>query len=225
MDKTRRANIAKAVGILAEAWRQRITDTTIDSYFIGLEGIPIEQVMTGVHKAIQNCKFMPSCAELRDMCGVMSLEHRADMAWNALCKAVKKHGYYDTVDFDDKAINACIRSRGGWMAIYDLTEDEFDVWFRKEFLRQYQNLCRYGVSREQAAPLLGFHQRNNSARGFHVDKRGDQLPFHPTEIVTGLPLLPNCTPGTQEQIEAEGNYPRIELKRPPEPDDDDKEKS
>lgn len=213
MDTTRRANIAKAVGILAEAWRQRITDTTIDSYFIGLDGIPIDQVMIGVHKAIQTCKFMPSCAELRDLCGVMSLEHRADLAWQQLDKAVLEHGYYATVDFDDKAINAVVRGRGGWMAICDLSKEEFDVWFRKEFLRQYQNYCREGVSVEAAQPLIGYHGKNNAHGGHEIPNGLEQnCGMLPTPITTGLPLLPNCTPEQPKRIE-NADRPRIELRK------------
>ena len=47
------ARIALAVGILGEAFRQRISKATVEAYRIGLCDLPIDAIERAVHEAIR----------------------------------------------------------------------------------------------------------------------------------------------------------------------------
>ncbi len=56
--------LGKAVALLARAFNREVDDLLLESYRIGLDGIPVEQVEQAVTAALQTAKFMPSPAEL-----------------------------------------------------------------------------------------------------------------------------------------------------------------
>lgn len=207
---------AMLIGLLGETFDRKVSETTIKAYLMALDDLPLEVINRGVQKAMKACKFFPKPAEIREMSGAMSLEHRADLAWKKLCDAVQRHGFWKSPDFDDKAINATITITGGWIQISEKEGDDFDIWYQKDFKRTYIGFCENGVSVELAAPLVGMHEKNNRHTNRAIPKGMEQAcGLLPTPITTGLPMLPNCTPEPAKRIE-NANRPRLELKRPPE---------
>lgn len=162
-------------------------------YEIALDDLPIADITRGVARAIRECRFMPTGAELRQLAGVVSVESRAALAWDCLKRSVALHGEYASVDFDDPAINATVRNMGGWGRIcMTPIGDEFDKWLRQQFERVYCMFCRDGFSAEMAQPLIGICDRYNSAAGYlsHVEQ--------PRRITTGLKPIPGLI-GTERR--------------------------
>lgn len=164
MDKPR---FARAIAVLAEAFRQKCTETTIRAYEFGLSDLTIEAIEKAVTKAIGQCKFMPVPAELRELSGELRPEARAAMAWAVVIDAVRRFGYYKSVYFDDPTITATIRNLWHtWEQFDDALEAGDETWLRKDFERVYKMLYQSGVSAEDALPLLGAHERNNATKGY-----------------------------------------------------------
>lgn len=198
MNEADRKRLAVAVGTLGEAYGRAVTKVTIKAYEIGLAGLPIAAIEHAARRAIAERRFMPVPSELRELAGVMSPEDRAILAWGAVAKAVARHGYYDSVDFDDKIINAAIRNLGGWTEIAVRFNEEEEKWARKDFERVYISMMRSGVNAEHIGYLSGFFEQDNRGRGFE-----DHVP-QVELIATGLPphapgMLPQ-PPKTQRRI-------------------------
>lgn len=192
-----RKNFVTAIAAMAATFRQEGTEAIYEGYWVGLSDLDWPAVKLAVTRAIRECEFMPSAAELRKKAGAISPADRAIKAWDALNKAVTRYGYYDSVDFDDKLINATVRSMGGWMRLSERYKTDDEKWIRKDFERIYESLMRSGVSAEAIGPLLGFHEQNNRGR------YDDHVPTVKM-IATGLPphlpgLLPSVS-NTPRQV-------------------------
>lgn len=180
-DKTRENGIAAAVTLLAETIGQKqISTATINGWIEGLDGLTIEQIMVGVRRALKTCKFMPTPVEIRELAGELKGQDRAVKAWMALERAIVQQGAYRTVDFDDRVVNATVRSLGGWERVCETDPKEFDTFTRQKFIAAYAALWAAGVGEEEAAPLQGIFDRENSKHGFEAQE--------PQLIVTGLPV-------------------------------------
>ncbi len=177
---------------LAATFSKEPSKPMLDGYWMGLADLPIEAVENACQRAIGTCKFMPVPVELRELAGVMAPADRAIKAWEAFVVASRRHGYYDSVDFDDKVINATVRNLGGWVEIDERREQEGkDTWVRKEFERVYLALMRSGIGEEAGAPLIGFTEKENVMNGFGGEVFPDGQPMipPPVKIKTGLPPL------------------------------------
>lgn len=169
---------------MAEAFGRQATDVTFRAYIAGLEGLTVEQIESGVNRALKSCKFMPAPAELRELAGELKGQDRAVKAWLAFEKAVARIGGYKTVSFDDVVINATVRSIGGWQHCCTMSAHEFDTFLRKKFIDAYDSLYRSGVGEDEAAPLRGDFDQENARLGF--------APQEVRLIATGLPPSPNA---------------------------------
>lgn len=174
-------SLPRLIGVLAEAFRQTISEATLMAYEIGLKDIPLAQVELAVVKAIRTCRFMPTVKDLRELATGTRDSDRPVLAWDAVL-AVPLNPYKH-IDFDDPLINATIRNLGGWPSFTDRFNDsESEKWVRKEFLETYQKLLSSGVNGDACRPLPGLSE----VTGIN----GKVVPCVPMRIATGLPALP-----------------------------------
>lgn len=176
----------EAMQALAATYQREATKALLTGYWMGLSDMPLDAFQKAVATALHSLKFMPSPAELRELGGEMRLEDRAIIAFSAFDKAVTKHGYYTTVTFDDPAINATVRTLGGWEAVCDTPLDQWNSFFRKRFLDTYCAHVRRGVHPEDARPLVGYIDKSNALHW----KDDRYNPREPVKISTGLPITP-----------------------------------
>ena len=186
------SNSARKFGILIAAlgasFGRQVDEATLTAFEIGLSDLPLEKITAAVQAAIRSCRFMPSPAELRELAGVVSPQHRAVVAWTAFSAAVSKHGFYKSVDFDDPVVNAVVRSLGGWLRVSSIDDSkEFEVFLRRDFERTYLALYAAGISAEQAAPLVGHLQAQNELHGYAGREFNGVAINQLVRIATGLP--------------------------------------
>lgn len=147
-------DFAKAFAAMCETFGVEVTEGRLLGYWVGLEDLPLADVQTGIFKAIRQCKFMPKPAELRELAGELPPDSRAISAWVDVQRALPK-GAYKSIDFEDKTINAVIRSLGGWPQFLSrLTTSKEIEFMRLQFVKAYRNLG-YGITGEMSAPLPG----------------------------------------------------------------------
>jgi len=181
--------IARRIAMLADGFGKKTTATMLAMYSAALSDLDMKAVEKAISRAIQECKFFPSAAELRELSGVITMADRVMAAWNTFSKALVIHNHYSTVDFEDKAINATVRHLGGWIRASGLSGDELEKWYRKDFEKAYLRIAERGASAEQCLPLEGWHAKENKGR--FIPKRLHKLCGIATKRVTSdLPALP-----------------------------------
>lgn len=177
------ARFVELLQAAAATFRVQTDEALFLGYEMALSDVPLADIEVGIRRAMRECQFMPSGAELRNLCGVQSVESRALLAWECVTRSVRSAGAYQSVSFDCPIITATIRLLGGWVALCDTPEgDEFDKWKRKEFERVYAELWRSGVFEDMARPLLGLVEQENAATGWQKETPA------PLRIESGLPV-------------------------------------
>jgi hypothetical protein len=209
---------AMAITALAESYRQKITPGLLHGYRMGLSGLSIADIERGCALSLQRCKFMPVPAELREMAGTGgdSYESMAEKAFHTLSGAVSRLGGDRSVNFHDGAINAAVRLLGGWQKCCDQPREEFEKWYRKDFIKTYIAVCRNGASEE----LRQYHggrieQQNQSWLGrklpggkvYELGMFGSGVETIAVDYVPALPA-----PEPRRQIAAERQGVAVELK-------------
>ena len=168
MSESENKRLVTAIAILAASFNRVQDDALFRAYDWGLEDIPIDDIETGVRRAIREWEssFMPTPAELRELAGVLNPASRGIIAFQAVKLAIKKFGGYQSVEFDDPVIHATILNLGGWLRVSNLDSEEFDKWFRRDFERVYVSLSKTGISTEQGRPLIGICDAYNRSNDF-----------------------------------------------------------
>lgn len=175
-----RRSVVDSVTALAEVFGRTASEVTLRAYQSGLTGLSDEQVGMASAKALRQCRFMPTPAELRELAGEAKTEDRAQRAWASFDAALSGISVYKTVTFDDVVINAVVRAMGGIALIIELPAKEYFDNFRVRWLRCYESFARAMPGPEQCGPLLGYYDQQN------------QTSSEPLVIATGLPPLANA---------------------------------
>ena len=173
------------IAALARTFNTEADEALLLGYKMGLDDLPIEDIEASVATAMRTCDRLPPVIVLRKLTGESAADDRALVAWSVFQKAVVEHGFYTSVNFDDPVIHAAVRNCGGWLRCCELSGEEFNKWLRKDFLKAYTAFCSTGISREAAAPLIGFHDAGNAMNGYHDHIKPPLL------IATGLPAHNN----------------------------------
>lgn len=91
-----------------------------------------------------------------------NLDIQSLKAWELVLNAMVRFGIYESVSFNDKAINRAIKNLGGWIYLNNLNEDELK-WAKKEFIEAYKAF--FNITKEQIH-LSGIYEKENSLKGF-----------------------------------------------------------
>lgn len=191
MDESDKEQFAVTVNALAAQYRVEPNTPMLTGYWMGLSDLTLDAVNRAATEALRTSEFMPTVAKIRELAGILNPADRAVISWRALCKAMVKHGYYDSIEFDDPVLNATIRNLGGWIEWAERSEHEDEKWLRKDFERVYISLCRSGVSPVEGGPLVGWHDRGNALTGY------TEAIKEPIRFLTGLPAA--CLPAPKQQ--------------------------
>ena len=90
---------------------------------------------------------------------------QATLAWLKVDKAVKSHGPYASVKFDDPAIHGVIEAMGGWPQFQDCSLKNDWKWKRKEFEELYPIMEKKD---DNPIYLHGQCEKESIAMGFNI---------------------------------------------------------
>lgn len=202
-DRTTR--VVELLVMLAGAVRAELDEAALGGYALALDDLPLDRIEAAVRRAVRECRFMPSAAELRVMAGEMPADQRAQIAWDAACNAVRRHGYTRSVAFDDPVIHATIKHLGGWCWFCEASSsDEFPVHVRRNFEEAYRRYFASGITAEMAEPLVGELDAQNKFHGYFDAVKP------PYQVATGLPRAERTLLGTPKQVELVGQRPLLQ---------------
>jgi hypothetical protein len=140
------------------------SEALAEAYWLGCSDLDADAWRSAVARWIRDGDGrMPAPRDLRQLGGEQSQEQRALTAWATVQQAIRRHGSYRSVDFEDPAINAAIRSMGGWVALCQRSGADFDTWAAKEFQRQHRAWSEM-PNAEMARRLSGIAESTNLGR-------------------------------------------------------------
>ena len=163
MNKNDYNKFAKDITLLAEIHGKTISSAMIGLYFKTMEKFDIVDVNRAINGAASTLKFFPKPAELIELIGG-KVEDRAEVELAKVIDAVRKHGAYSSIVFDDPVTMAVIQQGfGGWIKMCeDMLENEIK-WFRKDFVKVYQ--AYHAQSVKTFGKLLGVHESQSRIEG------------------------------------------------------------
>ena len=127
-------------------WYQLVSDLTA------------EQFQSGIVETLRTNTFagLPPIGLIRqNAMGKQPAEQdRSLLAWDRVLEAIREHGGYQTVRFDDPAIHAAIRSCGGWVALCGQPTEQMITWTKKVFCDAYKAHVASGLLTAAAAARL-----------------------------------------------------------------------
>jgi len=195
MVESDKGRFATAIGAMLVMFGQEASPPRLLGYWMGLQGLTIEQVETAVGNAMQTAMKLPVPAELRQGISGGSAGDRAVSAWGDVQDAAST-SYMVDLDFDDWTINAVIRNLGGRWNFFDRLNGgaESEKWLRIEFLRCYAVYAESPPSDEATTPLIGMATHGVECGRLHRprmvrigadQKRLEALPPRPVQRITG----------------------------------------
>lgn len=153
MTNQNRPAFAQALGILAEALGQPLSELRVEGYFAALRDLDLEDVLHAVETAMRTEEYpvLPTPGKLRTLAqGTVADE--AEAAWLAFLEAVRRVGSYGTPTLPP-AIDATLRAvYGGWvLACQELPGPSMRTFedHRRRFLAAYRV-----VQQRQALPPM-----------------------------------------------------------------------
>ncbi len=170
MTKEEKARILTALLGMAEVYGRTLSEVTQRLYLAVLDGYECQDVVQAFMRHIEDPEhgqFMPKPADIvRQIRG--DPEGEAHQAWAKLMWAVRDHGSYASVVFDDALIHAVVQQMGGWVRIGEFTQDELP--FRmKDFVALYRSHRQRAEVPQYPPVLLGIIATQNTFLGFADD--------------------------------------------------------
>lgn len=149
--------------MLAEIFKESLSEPRIDVYWDILEEYPIDDILKAAKMILQTktIKVFPLPAEFISV--IDQPDIKALDAWQSILKAIEYHGIYQSPTFKDPLVSNVIQSFGGWISFCmmsrEQSEDQWN-WTRKEFMKIYQSLNR-SIEKRPPMKLIGLHEQHN----------------------------------------------------------------
>ncbi len=136
---------AKGMAFLGACLDRSIPKETVQAWFMVLGDMQARDFERAVIEVVRNHKFsgLPPIGLIRQAAGlsggVSDADQSAVLAWDKVLKAMREHGAYHSIAWDDPAIKPAIETVAGtWTALCDEPSDKLLTWKRKEFLEAYK---------------------------------------------------------------------------------------
>lgn len=149
---------------LCEVFDKKPSEYIFSIYYEALKTFPLEAVERAIGQCIRSHKYntLPKPATILEFLEGKE-EERSLSAWHQVMNTIKKHGYYESIEFEDKIIHSCVEALGGWAWLCSQSIDNLR-FIEKEFLKLYRMFFYY--PREPITRLVGYLEATNRKTGF-----------------------------------------------------------
>lgn len=136
----------------------------VELYFQALREFRIEEIGEAA-RVMMKTRVYPSFPKPAEIIQEINgtAEDWATTAWLLVSGAIRRHGSYESVAFDDKVIHSVIDAMGGWPQLCQAREEELK-WKQKEFERLYGVISAREGQHPQHLP--GLIEMDNRAKGY-----------------------------------------------------------
>ena len=155
---TNREAFVTALAVLGATFDRKLSAPAIEGYWLVLSDLSEDDFKALMKRALSECKFMPSPAELLSFARPRrNPATDAIQVWQAVRKAIDVYDWnVGTIDFGP-LVNAVIRNLGGWDTLCRATLPELDNpgWLRKRFEEVYALMSVTEPTALHGEPLAG----------------------------------------------------------------------
>lgn len=127
---TTRAQLARQIVGMAEAFGKNVTETGLRFYLDSLADLPIEDVNRAIVELAKSCRMMPTIAEIRAKANpaeAVTDEHRAVETANRIVEAISEFGWVDPAGaqaFLGDLGWKVVERDGGWLSVCTRTTND-----------------------------------------------------------------------------------------------------
>lgn len=195
----------QSIAVLIAGVGRAMPPAMVDAWRVALADLSADQLQGAIVRCLREYKFsgFPPVGQIREWAGVgeggLRIEDRAALAWDRVLEAIRNVGAYRSVNFDDPAINATIRTLGGWQDLCDAKSDELRQFIRPRFLESYRAHVAAGVNEAAAEPLAGI-LASDAGRFGHIAPEPEQID---TQMPVSVKLLPSPKRETPRRLSVE----------------------
>lgn len=162
MEKSDSGMFAAVLAELGEVYGEAVSPVRARLYFEALSDLTLAEVRGAAARIVKASHFFPKPADFLEAIHGSEADH-AEQAWAALMQAIAEVGPYQSVNFGDEALHACVRRLfGGWPEA-GMMEQEDAPFRHAEFLKLYRALRRRPL---EPTPMPGILEMDNRAKGF-----------------------------------------------------------
>ena len=136
----------RCLGELALAFSKEVDEYQGKLYFDNLRDLRNEDFAKAVKLIIQNNKFFPKIAEIRQV--VKNSDGDVLEAWTRFREEIGENGVYGKPHFKRQILHDCVRHLGGWQTI-SYVERKDMPFLRRDFIEIYKVLRQ----REEVAQI------------------------------------------------------------------------
>jgi hypothetical protein len=155
---------------MCELYDKTPSEAVMSIYYEAVKHLDKKTWNQAVHAVISTNKYpsLPKPAEILEATGMNADEDAEGMlAIEKIKQAIREHGPYQSVVFDDPVIHMLIdRHDKGWPGLCELTQDEHK-WLFKDWTKLYKAYLRRPVSHSKR--LMGVTERDNTPSGLKVN--------------------------------------------------------
>lgn len=164
LDKTKFVNLMTG---LCDLYKQTLSEFILDIYYKIFQDYDYEQFESAVSKCLKGRVYanLPKPAEIIEYLEG-TRDDKALVAWYQGLEAVRKGGYYASVEFFDPIIAHCFNDLGGWQW-FCCTQVEELPFLQKRFMDLYRLYLKRGVSVNNIR-LIGWHEAQNNQKGQEI---------------------------------------------------------
>lgn len=153
---------SRMLTLAAQQYGRALSPELAMMYFDGLSHLPLEAVRDALGRHLRDPdvgQFMPKIADIiRKTDG--GGNDAAYLALIAVQRAFSSPGAWESVSFDDPAINAVVRDMGGWPALCARDAEEWNRFGAQDFMRRYRVYRERGAA-DAPEHLPGFFELTN----------------------------------------------------------------
>lgn len=141
---------AQALIVLGEAYGEPVSTVRISAYATALADLDPDAVIAAMMDCLKTAKFFPRPADIRERV-LGQTDDRAELAWGAVQRAIKRHGYLREPDLPAETMAAIRDVWGTWQRLCETLPNDGPelLGWRKAFL------AAYGAAERRSALALG----------------------------------------------------------------------
>ena len=155
---SKRQAFGTAMALLSATFNRALTGPALEGYWMALEHLDEADLKRAVTRALAECKFMPTPAELIALSGhARNTAAECATAWETVRRSIDRYDYtVGTIDFGNRT-NAVVANLGGWDTLCKASLAELDNpgWLRKRFEEVWSSFANLADESLRGDPLPG----------------------------------------------------------------------